>query len=111
MAGAVAGLRLRRSPHIVYYNAEALADLQVNDYVIVDTDKCREVARVVIAPNQVQEVPLNTPLPAILRRANSVDLSQWQQFRLRESEALAQCRAQVTKHNLPMKLLTAEYNV
>jgi cell fate regulator YaaT (PSP1 superfamily) len=50
-------------------------------------------------------------LPNILRRANSTDLSQWQQFRLRESDALAQCKARVTKHNLPMKLLSAEYNV
>ncbi|MBI4789345.1 MAG: stage 0 sporulation protein [Chloroflexi bacterium] len=110
MSHMVAGLRLKRLPQICYYNAAGFDDLHVNDYVIVDTDKCREAARVVIAPQQLQTAPGNTPLAPILRRANAFDLSQWQQLRLHEPEALAQCRAQVAKHNLPMRLLTAEYN-
>ena len=110
MAHIVAGLRLKRLPQICYYNATGFEDLHVNDYVIVDTDKCREAARVVIAPQKLQTPPGNTPLLPILRRANAFDLSQWQQLRLHEAEALAQCRAQVAKHNLPMRLLTAEYN-
>jgi cell fate regulator YaaT (PSP1 superfamily) len=97
-------------PQITYYNATGYEDLNVNDYVIIDTDKCREAARVVIAPRQLRTPPCDTPLPPILRRANSFDLSQWQQLRLQEPAALVQCRALVAKHNLPMKLLTAEYN-
>lgn len=110
MSHAVAGLRLRRLPQITYYDASHFPDLQINEYVIVDTEKCREAARVVISPNQLQDTPIDSPLPAILRRANSFDLSQWQQLRLHETEALTQCRSQVAKHNLPMKLLAAEYN-
>lgn len=110
MSHAVAGLRLRRLPQIVYYDATSLPDLQVNEYVIVDTDKCREAARVVIAPHQIQDAPVNTPLQPILRRANSFDLSQWQQLKLHEGDALGLCKEQVAKHNLPMKLLSAEYN-
>ncbi len=111
MAHPVAGVRIRRLPQILYYNASGFDDLCVNDYVIVDTDKCREAARVVIAPQQLQSPPPTTGnLPAILRRANAFDLSQWQQMRMKEPEALSQCRGQVAKHNLPMRLLTAEYN-
>jgi cell fate regulator YaaT (PSP1 superfamily) len=110
MSFLVAGLRLKRLPQIVYYDATGFQDLAVNDYVIVDTDKCREAARVVIVPQSLPTPPSNTPLQPILRRANSFDLSQWQQLRLHEAEALVQCRAQVAKHNLPMRLLTAEYN-
>ncbi len=106
----VAGLRLRRLPQIAYYNATGFEDLNINDYVIIDTDKCREAARVIISPRQLFSPPCDTPLPPILRRANTFDLSQWQQLRLKEAEALALCKAQVAKHNLPMKLLTAEYN-
>jgi cell fate regulator YaaT (PSP1 superfamily) len=76
----------------------------------VDTEKCREAARVVIAPSQHVPCPPDSQLRPILRRATALDLSQWQQFRLQEPETLAQCKEQVAKHNLPMRLLEAEYN-
>lgn len=107
-ARPVAGLRVRRVPQIAYYDATGFEDLRVNEYVIVDTERCREAARVVIPPSRA--TPMDAPLRPILRRATAFDLTQWQQLKLREPEALAQCRAQVEKHNLPMKLLTAEYN-
>ncbi len=109
MATLITGLRLKRLPQIAYYDATGFEDLVVNEYVIVDTDKCREAARVVIAPQAMQAAG-NQSLRRIVRRASSVDLSQWQRLRLREDETLAQCKAQVEKHRLPMKLLTAEYN-
>ncbi|MCL4395992.1 MAG: stage 0 sporulation family protein [Chloroflexi bacterium] len=106
----VAGLRVRRLPQVAYYDAAGFPDLQVNEYVIIDTEKCREAARVVVAPAQLQSPSVDPPPRPILRRATAFDLSQWQQFRLHEEEALAQCKEQVDKHNLPMKLLNAEYN-
>jgi cell fate regulator YaaT (PSP1 superfamily) len=107
---AIAGLRLKRLPQISYYQAGGFEDLKVNEYVVIDTDKCREAARVVIAPPDLQSVSINTQMRPILRRATAFDLSQWQQFKLHEAEALALCRQQVEKHNLAMKLLEAEYN-
>lgn len=107
-ARPVAGLRVRRVPQLVYYDATGFEDLGINEYVIVDTDKCREAARVIIPPAHAS--PGDASLRPILRRATAFDLTQWQQLKLRECEALAQCREQVEKHNLPMKLLTAEYN-
>lgn len=107
-ARPVAGLRVRRVPQMAFYDASGFEDLRVNEYVIVDTERCREAARVVIPPSRA--TPMDAPLRPILRRATAFDLTQWQQLKLREPEALAQCRAQVEKHNLPMKLLTAEYN-
>ena len=107
-ARTVAGLRVKRVTQIVYYDATGFEDLGVNEYVIIETDKCREAARVIIPPPQA--TPSDAPLRPILRRATAFDLTQWQQLKLRECEALIQCRAQVEKHNLPMKLLTAEYN-
>jgi len=106
----VVGVRVKRLPQIAYYDATAFADLGMNEYVIVDTDRCREAARVVIAPEPLTRDPGDAPLRPILRRATPFDLSQWQQLRLQEDEVLALCKAQVEKHSLPMKLLTAEYN-
>lgn len=105
---AVTGLRVRRVPQIVYYDATSFEDLHINEFVIVDTDKCREAARVIVPPQPA--TPADAQLRPILRRATAFDLTQWQQLKLRECEALNQCRAQVAKHNLAMKLLTAEYN-
>lgn len=110
MSQTIAGLRLKRLPQITYYDATGFEDLQVNEFVIIDTDKCREAARVVIAPRDLQSISINTPVRPILRRATAFDLSQWQQLKLHEDEALALCKEHVEKHNLPMKLLEAEYN-
>jgi cell fate regulator YaaT (PSP1 superfamily) len=110
MSQTLAGLRLKRLPQITYYDATGFQDLQVNEFVIIDTDKCREAARVVIAPRDLQSISINTPLKPILRRATAFDLSQWQQLKLHEDEALTLCKEHVEKHNLPMKLLEAEYN-
>jgi cell fate regulator YaaT (PSP1 superfamily) len=109
-AHAIAGLRVRRVPQVAYYDATGFENLGINEFVIIDTDKCREAARVVIPPQQTHAVPTDVPLRPILRRATAFDLTQWQQLKLRECEALSQCRDLVAKHNLPMKLLTAEYN-
>lgn len=110
MAVPIAGVRIKRVPQIVYHDATGFTDLVVNEFVIVDTDKCREAARVVIAPSQHAPFPPDNQLCPILRRANALDLSQWQEWRLQEAAALAQCKAQIAKHNLPMRMLEAEYN-
>lgn len=110
MAVPVAGVRIKRVPQITYYDATGFNDLVVNEFVIVDTDKCREAARVVIAPSQHAPFPPDAQLRPILRRATAIDLAQWQEFRAQEPEALALCKEQVAKHNLPMRLLEAEYN-
>ena len=81
----IAGLRVKRVPQIVYYDATGFEDLGVNEYVIIDTDKCREAARVIIPPPQA--TPSDAPLRPILRRATAFDLTQWQQLKLRECEA------------------------
>jgi cell fate regulator YaaT (PSP1 superfamily) len=110
MTTSIAGVRIKRVPQIVYCDATEFTDLVVNEFVIVDTEKCREAARVVIAPSPHVSFPPDTPLRPILRRATALDLAQWQELRLQEPLALAQCKEQVAKHNLPMRLLEAEYN-
>ena len=106
----IAGVRVKRLQQIMYFDAKGFEDLRLSEVVIVDTDKCREAARVVVTPGQIKSPPNGGTLRPILRRATPFDLSQWQQLRLHEDDALAQCKAHVEKHKLPMRLLTAEYN-
>lgn len=106
----IAGVRVRRMPQITYYDAKGFDNLTINEYVIVDTDKCLEAARVVILPGQISSAPSHASLRPILRRATPIDLSQWQQLKLQEPPTLSQCKELVAKHKLPMRLLSAEYN-
>lgn len=110
MGKMIAGLRVRRMAQITYGEAKGFENLALNEYVIVDTDKCREAARVIILPGQISSAPNNAPLRPILRRATPIDLSQWQQLKLQEPPALTQCKALVAQYKLPMRLLSAEYN-
>jgi cell fate regulator YaaT (PSP1 superfamily) len=110
MAVPVVGVRIKRVPQVVYYDAAGFEDLAINEFIIVDTDKCREAARVIVPPAHLQSFPAEPQLRPIIRRATAFDLSQWQQLRLQQAQALAQCREQVAKHDLPMRLLEAEYN-
>lgn len=47
---------------------------------------------------------------SVQRRAQPVDLVQMEHYRLREDQALARCQERLREHDLPIKLLKAEYN-
>jgi len=49
-------------------------------------------------------------LKPILGRATSVDLASAQHYVTREEQTLIKCRAKVEEHNLPIKVVRAEYN-
>lgn len=106
---SVVGVRFRRAGRIYYFDAAGM-DLAVDDRVIVETERGRQVGRVVIAPKQVLESELTAPLKSVLRRAEADDLQQMEHYRGQEEEALERCRQKVAAHKLPMKVLRAEYN-
>jgi cell fate regulator YaaT (PSP1 superfamily) len=107
---AVVGVRFKRLPKILYLDATGWEDLRVNDYVVVNTEKCRHAARVIIAPRQLAMSTATEPLPKIVRRITASDLARWQTFKEKEDEALRLCRERVHAHQLDMHLLQAEYN-
>lgn len=69
----VAGVRFRGARRIFYYDAGDL-DLQLRNFVVVDSEQGRRVGRVVIAPDQVLAMGLSGQLPRIERRATGNDL-------------------------------------
>ncbi len=105
----IVGIRFRRAGKVYYFDP-AGHDLQVNDWVVVDTARGLEVGQVVIAPRQVVESELEGPLKPVLRLATATDLRSMQAYRLRESNALARAREAAAQHNLPIKIVGAEYS-
>ena len=53
---------------------------------------------------------IQAPLKRVLRLAEDRDLDQERQNRIRARQSLTLCQEKVRSHNLPMKLLQAEYN-
>lgn len=106
----IAGIRFRDTGKVYYFDASAIEDLAEGEYVVVDTSRGQEVARVAIIPKETPKDISTETLKPIQRRAEPLDLVQMEHHRLREKEALAHCQETAKEHELPIKLLKAEYN-
>ncbi|MBI2867620.1 MAG: stage 0 sporulation family protein [Chloroflexi bacterium] len=104
----IVGVRFRRAGKLQFYETGGLA-VEVNDYVVADTPRGQEMGWVVITPQQLIASQIKTPLFPIVRKAAVEDLRRRDELKAKEAQALEQCRELAQKHNLPMKLVEAEY--
>jgi cell fate regulator YaaT (PSP1 superfamily) len=106
----IVGIRFKRAGKVYYFDPAGI-DLEANDYVIVKTSRGLELGQVIISPKQVLASEVTMPLKPILRKAEAEDVKRAQEFESKEQEALAECGNLIAKLGLPMKLLSAEYNL
>jgi len=106
----IVGIRFQRAGKIYYFDPAGI-NLEVNDHVVVKTARGLELGQVVIAPKQVLASEVTEPLKPVVRKAEPEDVSRAQEFAEKEKEALAECSKLITKLNLPMKLISTEYNL
>ena len=104
------GVRFKRAGRIYYFDPAGL-ELEVNDWVIVETTRGLEVARVVISPKQVLSNDVETPLKPVVRKAEKTEVQRNEEIESKEKEALIECAKIITRIGLPMKLLSAEYSL
>src|SRR5438128_4159976 len=104
----IVGIRFRPAGRIYYFDPQG-ASYSTGQYVIVETSRGVEAGRVVIASKKLAERELSDPLKPVLRLANEEELRMMLSFKSKEKEALGQCAHHVQQHNLPMKLVEAEY--
>lgn len=90
------------------FNALSL-ELKAGDKVIVETDRGRAMAIVVIPPREVQDGEAPEGLKNILRLATEEDLSMAETNAAREKTAYTFCREKILERKLEMKLVRAEY--
>ncbi|MFC1892678.1 stage 0 sporulation family protein [Chloroflexota bacterium] len=109
MAGVV-GIRFKRAGKVYYFDPADI-ELELGDYVVVETTRGLELGQVVISPAQVLASELPEPLKPVLRKAETEDIENARGFEEKEREALALCGDLIVKLNLPMKLVAAEYNL
>ncbi len=106
----VVGIRFKRAGRIYYFDPAGI-DVEVDDYVVVETTRGLEVGHVVISPKQVLASDIVQPLKPVVRQAEPEEVKRMQESKEKEREALAECGSLITELNLPMKLLSAEYNL
>ena len=106
----IVGVRFKRAGKVYYFNPAGI-DLEVNDYVVVETARGLELGQVVIAPEQVLASEVEKPLKPVVRKAEPEDVQQSEELEVKEREALAESGKLIEKLDLPMKLLSAEYNL
>jgi cell fate regulator YaaT (PSP1 superfamily) len=106
----VVGVRFKKASRIYYFDPTGL-ELEVNDWIVVETTRGLEVARVVIAPKQVLSSELETPLKPVVRKAEQKEIQHSAEIETKEKEALIECAKMITHLSLPMKLLSAEYSL
>ena len=106
----IVGIRFKRAGRVYYFDPAGI-DLKVRDYVVVKTTRGLELGQVVISPRQVLASEVTEPLKPIARKAEPEDITRAQELESKEEEALIECGKLIAKLHLPMKLLSAEYNL
>ncbi len=106
----IVGVRFKRVNKAYYFNPAGL-DLKISDQVVVETTHGLELGHVVIGLKQVAETEIPEPLKPVLRKAQPEDYKQAKELETKEKDALIDGAKLVEKLNLPMKLISADYNL
>ena len=104
----VVGVSFRRVGKVYYFDPGEL-QLHEGDFVIAETARGVEFGEVVLDPRDVPDNELVAPLKGVVRLATGDDLEREAANREREAHAYGVCERKIAEHNLPMKLLEAEY--
>ena len=106
----IVGVRFKRAGKVYYFDPTGI-DLEANDYVVVETTRGLELGQVVISPKQVLASEVVKPLKSVVRKAEPEDIKHAQELEAKERESLVECSKLIEELHLPMKLLSAEYNL
>jgi cell fate regulator YaaT (PSP1 superfamily) len=106
----IVGVRFKPATKIYFFDPADVQDLNEGDFVVVETSRARELGKVILPPRQVPQEEIVGSLKPVLRKATAVDLTNAEYYACREEETLQKCQEMASRHNLPIKLVRAEYN-
>ena len=107
----VVGVRFLEAGKIYYFSPAGFEDVEVAEYVVVETSRGLEIARVVIAPHQVVNAELSEVLKPIVRMAFQEDIERMEILRAQAEVDLAHVRTAVSGLRLPLKIVNGSYNL
>ena len=107
----VAGVRFRNAGKIFYFHASGMR-LEVGEYVVVESVRGPEVAKVVISPEQVVVNELGREeLKPILRLATDDDIRRADELRRRADDLLPEARAMAQDAGFPARIDAADFTL
>ena len=106
----IIGVRFKKAGKVYYFDGGDCA-LAPGDYAVVKTSRGVELGHVVIAPGQVLAGDTDEALSPVERKAEPEDIAKAEELDAKAEEALIECGKIIGELKLPMKLLTAEYNL
>jgi len=104
----VIGIRFSGVGKTYYFDPKNYS-VKTGDNVIVETARGVEFGTAVTDIKEVTEKEIIQPLKPILRIATDKDKNKLADNKIAEKEAIETCEEKIKKHELPMKLLNAEY--
>lgn len=104
----VIGVRFRQAGKIYFFSPGKL-QIKKGDKVIVETARGVEFGSVVSGIREVPDEEVTQPLKPVIRIATEEDKRNEEKNREREVEAFKVCQEKIRKHELDMKLISAEY--
>lgn len=106
----VVGIQFEPVGKVYHFDPAGLLDLGMRQYVVVDTARGPEVGQVAQAPHIIDEEEVVGEMKPVVRTANPWDLVQRDQWKRKEAEALAICRAKAREHQMEIKIVRCDYN-
>lgn len=106
----VVGIDFQKSGKMEYYSPKNF-DLNVNDWVVVESKRGLEMGRVKYAPLDVADEDVTLPLKEIVRHATDEDLSQYEQNEKDAEEAMTLCKNTIQQQSLEMRLVNCEFTL
>ncbi|MDW8146703.1 MAG: stage 0 sporulation family protein [Roseiflexaceae bacterium] len=104
------GIRFKDLGKTYYFDPNGIEALAQGEYVIVETVRGPELAKVAYPPRLVDPEEIVGELKPVLRRAEPLDFERLRQLNSRQDELLARCAEKIQEHGLPMRLVKAEYS-
>jgi cell fate regulator YaaT (PSP1 superfamily) len=106
----VIGIRFKDSGKIYYFDPNQIGPLKQGEYVVVDTVRGPELAKVAYEVREVPQDEIVGELKGVIRRAEQADFERLRTLNARQGDLLARCAEKIAEHNLPMRLVKAEYS-
>jgi cell fate regulator YaaT (PSP1 superfamily) len=103
----IASVRFQPTGKLYDFDTRTCRDVQPGDFVLVETARGQQLGEVVTVHPFGQEK--SKDLKPLLRRATGRDLALRQQWREKESDALATARETAAQIGLTVKIIAAEY--
>lgn len=92
-----------------YFEVKDNYEYKKNDKVIVDTARGQELGLVYAEPQELDEKVLVLPLKPVIKLASEAEYNHFLELKEDASKAYEECKTKIFEHELPMKLVAAEY--